>query len=554
MHKALWQLLWFDVCAAVRGLSKFQRSWRQLALLLMLLLFVGLLMSARGWSDQDLASQRFGAAMPFWGLLYLLATWLTAAADRGLVMRPAEIPFVVGGPFANRDVITLNLVRLLWRAWISGGVLAMIAVAYVPSFWSAVTGMWLLICVSLLLGMIASLAARRAHRGVIAWARRVFTGVVVLAVVGLVAQSVQVVQLAGGEPQIAVIAAAAGETWLGRRLLPPVDWMFAPLAATDFVRQTLPMLPLRLAVIGGLVTLVYALGGGFGETSLGRTEASLARRMAALRSGVAGGVVGSGWTRQLSLPSLPRLGGIGSVAWMQMLHSLRILPRYVAFTTAIVGVVLVMPLMIDARRLEGTAVVGWMLGLTAYADFLLLLQLPVGFLGPVAQRELLKSLPLPAWRIAVGQLAGPLLPLAVVHVLLTGLFWWLTPASRSYVWQTTLVLIPAAVVMVANMNLLGAWNIIRPRALQQRDALAAGRALASVWIFMAMLIPAALAAGIGAGLAGAVLGDHLCGRLVGVALGLAGSSLWYIALLARWFARWQPTVAEGGQEEIEYDR
>ena len=55
---------------------------------------------------------------------------------------------------------------------------------------------------------------------------------------------------------------------------------------------------------------------------------------------------------------------------MQMVHSLRILPRYLVFTTAIVSVVLVVPLMVDSRRLDGTAVVGWMAGLTAYADFL----------------------------------------------------------------------------------------------------------------------------------------------------------------------------------------
>ena len=132
---------------------------------------------------------------------------------------------------------------------------------------------------------------------------------------------------------------------------------------------------------------------------------------------------------------------------MQMVHSLRILPRYLVFTSAIVGVVLVVPLLVDSSRLEGSAVVGWMAGLTSYADFLLLLQLPVGFLGPVSQRELLKSLPIPAWRVALGQLAGPILPVGALHLLVTGLFLYLSPSSRVEILQTSLALLPIALVL-----------------------------------------------------------------------------------------------------------
>jgi hypothetical protein len=34
-------------------------------------------------------------------------------------MRPAEIHFVAGGPFPDHDVITLNLIRVAFRALIS---------------------------------------------------------------------------------------------------------------------------------------------------------------------------------------------------------------------------------------------------------------------------------------------------------------------------------------------------------------------------------------------------------------------------------------------------
>ena len=212
------------------------------------------------------------------------------------------------------------------------------------------------------------------------------------------------------------------------------------------------------------------------------------------------------------------------------------------------------PIMVDNERIAGLNAIGWMAGLTAYADFLLLLQLPVGFLGPVAQREMLKSLPIAAWRVVIGQLAGPVLPVASLHLLVTGLFLFLVPDNRWLVLQTAVALIPAAVVVIANINLLGAWNIIRPRALQQRDALAAGRAMVSVWIFFAMLTPAIALAAFSAWLASLLLGPSPVVILTGAASGAMVSSSLYVLLLARAFEKWQPSAGEGGSEEVEFDR
>ena len=46
MHFALWQLLWFDLRGSLRGLLSIRRNWRQLGLLLLMLLVVAFLMSA----------------------------------------------------------------------------------------------------------------------------------------------------------------------------------------------------------------------------------------------------------------------------------------------------------------------------------------------------------------------------------------------------------------------------------------------------------------------------------------------------------------------------
>ncbi len=556
MHAALWKLLWFDLCGSFRGLLQVRRSWRKLLLLLLMLAFMGLfiLSQAIGNSGGEItasgAGGRFGDAMPFWAALYLIATWLTSSADRGLVMRPAEIHFIVAGPFPSRDIITLNLIRLAYRAAISSVVLALLGMAFMRSFPSALMGLWLLIAVSLLVGMVVSLSARRAHGVAIHRLRRMGTVVALAMLITMIMQSMELIRSHDGMVTVPKIAAAALETPVGQYVLPPLKWMFAPLSNDAFWPSTVLMLPGRFLVIAVLVGLIYLLGGDYLEASTTRTDLSVERRQSSLRSGVSGR---SGWTRRLTLPQFGRWFGIGPIARMQMLHSLRILPRFMVFTVAIVSVVIVIPMTVDRQQLQGWSGVLWMFGLNAYADFLLLLQLPVGFLGPPAQRAMLKSLPIPNWAIVLGQLAGPFIPLALIHMLVLALFLFLLPGSASEVIQTALALIPVAWVLTANINLLGAWNIIKPRALQQRDALAAGRAMLSVWIFFMMLIPAMVGGIIGAAVAIKLRGATLTSYLGGASLGVMLTSLLYVWLLTYTFGRSQPSAADLGAEEKEHD-
>jgi hypothetical protein len=465
-------------------------------------------------------------------------------------MRPAEIHFIVAGPFPNRDIITLNLVRLAYRAAISAIVLALIGMAFMRSFPSALIGLWLLISVSLLVGMIVSLSSRRVHGQSVHGLRRVGTVVALASLVTMIMQSMQLIRRNDESVTVPKIAAAALQTPIGQIVLPPMAWLFAPLTNNEFWPTTVMMLPSRFLVIGVLVGLIYLLGGDYLEASTTRTDLSVARRQSSLRSGIIGS---SGWTRRFALPQFARLFGIGPIAWMQMVHSIRILPRFLVFTVAIVSVVIVIPMTVDNQQLQGWSGVLWMFGLNLYADFLLLLQLPVGFLGPPAQRAMLKSLPIANWAIVIGQLAGPFIPLALMHLLVMVLFLYLQPGSAIEVLQTSLALIPVGWVLTANINLLGAWNIIKPRALQQRDALAAGRAMISVWIFFMMLIPAIMGGTVGAALAISLLGPTLTNYLVGASAGVMLTSLLYVWLLAFSFARWQPSPSELGADEKEHE-
>lgn len=558
MHRALWLLLWLDLCSGFRGIFRGKRTWRQLGLVLLVFLFVAMIaasqfasVSLSPESGETLRSVRFGAAMPFWALIYLLITWLTAAADRGLVMRPAEIHFLVAGPFTTREILTLSLIRLAYRTFVSSVFLAIVAWAYMPNFLAGLVGIWLVLCVSLLVGMIASLAARNALPRIVRGGRWVISIVAIVILVTMISQAVRSLNDQSTELSFSKVAAAASETAIGRIVLPPVKWMFAPLQAHDFWPDVPMQLAMRLPVIGVLVLLVFATGGAFGEAATERTDRALARRQASLRSGSTSNI---NWFRKISIPQFARMGGVGSIAWMEMTQALRLLPRFFLYTAAIVTVILVLPLVIKGERLEGTAGLAWLAGLTAYADFLMLLQLPIGFLGPVSQRVSLKLLPLPTWRIVLGALAGPLLPLAIMHSLTGILFAYLLYDQLWNVVQVSLTMVPMAFVLTATINLLGLWNIIKPRALQQRDALAAGRAMLSVWLFAFMLVPTIVLASLGAILGGALFNHSFSGYLAGGSLGVSLSGLALLVALAFFFDRWQPASGMGSEEEQELNR
>lgn len=562
MHRALWLLLWLDMRSGLRALVRGKRSWRKLGMVLMVMLFIGMIamgqwanvrMAASGGNSSDfvnLQRLRFGQAMPFWALIYLLAAWLTAAADRGLVMRPAEIHFLVAGPFSTYEVLTLSLVRLAYRALISSVVLTAVGFAYMPNVLSGFVGIWMVLTVSLMVGMIVSLAARNALPGFVRVLRRVVSALALLALIVIVVQSVQALNARGDTIDFSHVAAQASQTDVGKFVLPPVAWLFAPLQQATFWPTVPLQFLVRLPVLGLLVLLMYALGGAFGEAATERTDRALARRQAALRSGTA---VQSSWVRRLSVPMFGRWGGVGSVAWLEMTQSLRLLPRFLLYTAAIVTMILVLPLVMQGERMEGTSGLIWLAGLTNYADFLMLLQLPVGFLGPVSHRMMFKQLPLPAWRIALGALAGPLLPVMVTHIMTGLLFLFLLQDQTFDVLVVCLTLIPAAFVLAATINLLGLWNIIKPRALQQRDALAAGRAMLSVWLFAALTVPSAVLAMIGAVVA-SLFFNSLAGYLAGAAVGLVVAGIVLVWLLAIFFERWHPEAGISDEEEKELNR
>ncbi len=167
--------------SGLRSLVRGKRWFRKLGMVVMLLCFIGFLAFGQYANVQMAKAAYPEQAMMRW-LLSEFTIWrghallgfdlssrhlVNGGRRRGLVMRPAEIHFLVSGPFSTRDILTLNLVRLGYRSLFSALVLSAVAFAYMPNVLAGFVGIWMVLCVSLLVGMIASLAARSALPAVV---------------------------------------------------------------------------------------------------------------------------------------------------------------------------------------------------------------------------------------------------------------------------------------------------------------------------------------------------------------------------------------------------
>jgi hypothetical protein len=117
-----------------------------------------------------------------------------------------------------------------------------------------------------------------------------------------------------------------------------------------------------------------------------------------------------------SLPDLPRLGGVGPIAWRQLLTAFRSL-RGLIVILIILGLLLAQALVFGGRSAVPNVFLPRVLAGTAFATSIFLLQmLPFDFRGDVDRMEVLKALPVPPLGIVVGQLVTPVLISCVVQL------------------------------------------------------------------------------------------------------------------------------------------
>jgi hypothetical protein len=434
--------------------------------------------------------RRYGAA---WLIGYCLVNVLLSN-ERAIYFTPAEVNFLFAGPFGRRQLLGYKVLYTFLLGLPTALLMACFMHVYAHSFLAAYLAMLLAVLFMQLFAMVLSLLGTALGARLWSLGRRLLLGAVVLAVaaVGLTAAgSPAEWDLRGSfERLIDTRAWQVGSA--------PLRWFFDVLTASNG-RELLESSFLALLVDVALLGVVFVLDADYLEASAAASARIYARIQRLRRGGLASeGLRGSG-TARLRLPMLPYWGGVGPVLWRQLTTALRGLGR-LALLLVILAVTLVVPLVTAGEETE--AVLPVMAGLVLWLTMFLSSVLPFDFRSDLDRMAFLKTLPLPSWRLVLGQLLAPVLLLTGVQWLMVAVVLLLTESTRGP------MLACAAYAPVFNFLLFALDNLLfllfpsRLPGASPGDFQALGRGVLTMLAKGLVL----LVVGLGAGLVGLVVG------------------------------------------------
>jgi hypothetical protein len=188
---------------------------------------------------------------------------------------------------------------------------------------------------------------------------------------------------------------------------------------------------------------------------------------------------------------------VGPTAWRQLVTAVRSLRGLLIFLAIFGGILVLMPLALSLggdhpnQPAVGGVVAGSLLGISLVS---LPAMMAFDFRGDLDRMDLLKSLPIPGWRLAIGQLLAPVLLLSVIQL---GAL-----VCIQMVWGGVDVLLLYAVFVVWPLdflvfgvdNMLFLWFPSRQTVATPGDFQLMGRQLLMLLAkFLALGIPAAVA-------------------------------------------------------------
>lgn len=419
MNAALWQLLGLQCCGWVR------KVWRSLHTVKGALLVVLGLVVFVPWLLSLLMAPQAGAGIPAdkllrFGpavfLLYCLTTVLFSKGERAIYFTPAEVNFLFPGPFTRRQLLgyklTANVLFGLPSTLFMSLLFQIHARWYLACFLGLFCAYLFLLLFTVAVNLLAiTIGASASTRG---------RKLLLVALGALVA--VALFQAArGAGPGGRALFERIEHTPVWKTIATPLRWfvqlfLVQPGDWLDLARYT--------ALAGGvtlvLVLVVFLLDAHYLEAAATASE-RIYTQLQRMRRGEAGGLRWSGGSGKvrLSLPSFPWWGGIGPVAWRQTVTALRSLGR-LALLVLILGPILAGPLIAESggdgghQKEMAPFIVG---GVLMYLSLLLTALVPFDFRGDLDRMEVLKALPLSAWRVAVGQLVTPVVLISLVQML-----------------------------------------------------------------------------------------------------------------------------------------
>lgn len=540
MDRSLWLLLRLRGVAWGRRWSRDLRSLKGLLLAIIgSLVFLPMALSALFAPRIQMAAQsesmrRYG---PLGLCVYCLLQIVLSSGDRAIYYSPAEINFLFCGPFRPRQLLLYKVVGGLGAGLVMTPFLMLAFSHHARWAMAALVGLFLTIefiyLFTLALGLTISMVGALAFN-------RVRKALLIGVCAGLAALIVPLGRSTAGE----------GLDGAAERLLatPAVRLALAPFQplVMAFTASNAAELAwwsaLAAAIDAALLGLVLVLNERFLEAS----AASSAKVYARIRRARRGEVWHSGRAKaRFSLPMFPWWGGVGPNLWRQLTTATRSTSKLVG-VVAMFGFPLVM-ILADGRHAAGdpnrmVPAISTIVGVALFAPALV----GFDFRPDLGRMEDLKTLPITPGRMALGQVATPVLVLTAIEWLALAVISAFAPGDPTLIVSVGALALPLNLVMVAIENLYFLWYPFRMTGFNAFDFQAMGR---QMLLMMAKLLTVGVAAVLAGG-AGAIvyylLADSLAAAVATAWVVVALIGLAIVPLLGQAFVHFD--VAEARDE------
>jgi Putative ABC exporter len=423
MNRALWLLLGLQLRGWLRYLGRSLRTVKGalLALVGACVFFPWVLsvlltrQASGGWPPEAL--RRYGPAAL---LAYCLANVTFSTGERAIYFPPAEVIFLFPGPFGRRELLAYKIASALVVSLPTALFMTLMLSMHAPWFLAAFVAILLMILFMQLFSMAINLLA-------VSVGARLYTRGRKTALAAAVVLAALAAWQAGGPPaewRPRELFEAVLDTPAWRAASWPLRWFFDAFVATRWP-DLAGSAALALLLDLGLVGVVFALDAHYLESAASASARIYARVQRLRRGGAAGDGLGPAGKVRVSLPMLPWWGGVGPTLWRQLTAALRGAGRLL-MVLVVLGVVLVAPTT-AALQEDRQALLGVLAFLVVWLTLFLTVLVPFDFRGDIDRLALLKTLPLPAWRLAVGQLLAPVLLMSALQWLMLAAFLAVSP-------------------------------------------------------------------------------------------------------------------------------
>jgi len=476
MHSALWLLLYLSFQGRLRRMVSGLRSPRGIifavigVLVLMLWIVPSLLTSDTLTADELAEIRRIG---PLALLGICLLNVLFSSAEGGIAFTAAETSLLFPAPFSRRQFLAYKVVSNVGAALLSAAFVTIFVRRYSAMILSAFVAVTMILTFIQLLGILLALLASTV--GAVAYnrQRRILLGVAAV--------------IAG------IVVWQTGADWLQRDwlqilddvlsnpiaqiVLAPMQCFIDTLTAQTVWPDLLRGAGLSLLVNVLMILVIFSLDAQFLEASAAASEKLYMRLQRVRQGGTAAISVPSGKPR-LAFPFLPRLGGIGPLVWRQLTTALRSLKSLILML--LFFGIFATPLLLQMDTHKTDALPAMLVALLTATTLIVPPLLPFDFRGDLDRMPFLKTLPLPAWRITIGELLTPVILLSAGQCAVLAVVQFAAGLDAD-IWGVVAVLIPINFLIFTVENFFFLLVPIRQVAAHPGDFQLIGRNIV-VWL------------------------------------------------------------------------